>query len=254
MARHFRMPRLYLFLAIFSPLSGIHPVAAAEVSRTRVIESRLSPPAIVIGFVGGFVPHDATGHKEVQLAERLRKDNPAGVQVEIFANHLEGRAHREILRLLDTDHNGTLSAQEKLNARIVLYGHSWGASEAIATARTLQKDGIPVLLTVQVDSVKKPGEDDRFIPANVGQAINFFQLDGLLHGQSRILAIDPLRTKILGNFQSAYKNTPIDCDGYPWYARLFMKPHIEIEADPGVWDRVESLIRSELASEPPPAL
>jgi len=31
-----------------------------------------------------------------------------------------------------------------------------------------------------------------------------------------------------------------------WYARLFMRPHVEIEYDPGVWNQVESLIRSEL--------
>jgi len=207
------------------------------------------PPAIVIGFVGGFVHNDAKGHKEVQLAADLRKDYPSGVDVEIFANHLERSAYQEILRLLDTDHNGKLSADEKRNAHIVLYGHSWGASQAIATARTLQKDGIPVLLTIQVDSVRKPGEDDTLIPSNVGQAINFYQLDGFLHGESRILASDPQHTEILGNFQSNYKTTQVNCDGYPWYARLFMKPHIEIESDPGVWNKVESLIRSKLPSQ-----
>ena len=90
--------------------------------------------------------------------------------------------------MLDTDHNGTLSAAEKLKARIVLYGHSWGASEAVSMARALQKDGVPVLLTIQVDSVSKLGKDDRFIPANVAQAVNFYQLDGLLHGQRQIVA------------------------------------------------------------------
>jgi len=48
-------------------------------------------------------------------------------------------------------------------------------------ARLLEKDGIPVLLTVQVDSVSK-GQDDKLISANVAQAINFYQIDGLLHG------------------------------------------------------------------------
>jgi len=205
-----------------------------------------SQPAIVIGFVGGFVRHDDAAHEEVQLANSLRKAYPTGVNVEIFANHL-GQAHEEILRLLDTDHNGKLSGQEKMKAHIVLYGHSWGASEAVATARTLQKDGIPVLLTIQVDSVAKPGEDDRLIPANVAQAVNFYQLDGFLHGRRQILASDPAHTQILGNFQSNYKTKQVNCDGYPWYARLFMKPHIEIESDPAVWNQVESLIRSKLS-------
>ena len=200
---------------------------------------------IVIGFVGGFVRHDASAHREVQLASTLGRDYP-GVHVEIFANHSEHQAHDRILQLLDSDRNGKLSPAEIGNARVVLYGHSWGASETVSTARALQKDGIPVLLTVQVDSVRKFGEDDRWIPANVVAAANFFQLDGILHGESRIEATDPHRTKILGNFQSDYKTNSINLDGYPWYARLFMKPHIEIESDPGVWNQVESLIRARL--------
>lgn len=202
--------------------------------------------AIVIGFVGGFVRPDNPIHREVQLADDLRKDYTSDVAVRVFENHLGRQAHQEILRLLDTDHNGTLSAAERDRARIVLYGHSWGATEAVSMARMLQKDGVPVLLTIQVDSVSKPGTDDRVIPANVAQAINFYQLDGMLHGQREIRAADPLRTDILGNFKLDYSTKQIDCDGYPWYARLFMKAHIEIESDPSVWKQVESLIRSKL--------
>jgi len=79
---------------------------------------------------------------------------------------------------------------ERSSARIILYGHSWGASEAINLARSLQKDGIPVLLTIQIDSIPKIGQNDRWIPANVAQAVNFYQRDGLLHGRRRILAED----------------------------------------------------------------
>jgi len=205
----------------------------------------LPPPAIVVGFVGGFVRHNDGAHREVQLADELRRDYRSGVDVEVFANHA-AQAHSRILSLLDGDGNGTLSRAEKSGARIVLYGHSWGASEVVATARALAKDSIPVLLTIQVDSVRKPGENDALIPANVGEAINFFQLDGRLHVRRQILASDPARTHILGNFQSTYKTKKINTDSYPWYARMFMGPHIQIEADPGVWDRVESLIRSKL--------
>jgi hypothetical protein len=209
--------------------------------------SRLSAgPTIVVGFVGGFVRHNDAAHEEVQLAARLRKDYTSGVEIKTFANHYARQAHQEILQSLDADRNGTLSAREKLDARIVLYGHSWGASEAINMARALEKDGVPVLLTIQVDSVSKLGERDGLIPANVAQAVNFYQLDGILHGQRQILAADPSRTQILGNFQSNYKTTHINIAGYPWYARMFMKPHIEIESDPSVWGRVESLIRSKL--------
>lgn len=204
------------------------------------------PGTIVIGFVGGFVGHSNAIHYEVQLAKRLTRDYPSGLQVRMFENRRGQQAHHEILRLLDTDNNGTLSAAEKESARIAIYGHSWGASEAVTLARALNRDQIPVLLTIQVDSVQKLGENDRWIPSNVTEAVNFYQSDGFLHGRSRIRATDASRTQILGNFQFGYKVNSLNCAGYPWYARAFMKPHIEIESDPAVWKQVEALIRSKL--------
>jgi hypothetical protein len=223
-------------LVLTDTLPNANRLAAAQHGGSASSASP-SPPAIVIGFVGGFVAHNDAAHREVQLAAGLRTDYPTGVDVSVFANHRGRQARERILRLLDGRHR---------NARIILYGHSWGASEAIRVARILQKDGVPVSLAIPVDSVWKPGGDDRFTPANVVTAVNFYQLDGLFHGQWRIVAIDPIRTRILGNFQFDYRNDRIACDAYPWYARLFMKPHIEIESDPRVWDRVDSLIRSEL--------
>jgi hypothetical protein len=206
--------------------------------------------SIVIGFVGGFVAHDNPIHHEVQVAAHLRKDYAGSLQVIMFANHRGEEARQEVLRLLDTDRDGRLSAEEKSQARIAIYGHSWGASEAVTLARALARDQIPVLLTIQVDSVRKPGEDDSSIPTNVLQAVNFYQSDGLLHGRSSIRAADNSRTQILGNFQSEYRDKPVSCDGYSWFARTFMKPHIEIESDPAVWEQVESLIRAKLGLTP----
>jgi hypothetical protein len=203
-------------------------------------------PVIVIGFVGGFVRHDAMIHSAVQVAAHLRQDYPSGVHVEVLENRRRETAHAEIIRFVDVDHGGTLSAEEKRNARIILYGHSWGASEAVTLARELGKEGIPVLLTVQVDSISKFGENDKVIPANVAEAANFYQLNGFLHGQPQIRAADPARTHIIGNFRFDYKANPISCKQYPWYDRVFMRSHIEIECDPRVWTQVESLIHSRL--------
>jgi hypothetical protein len=203
-------------------------------------------PSIVIGFVGGFVRHDDTVHSPVQLAEQIRKDYPSSVYVKVFENHRREQAHQVILKLLDTNHNGTLSDEEKGNARIIIYGMSWGGSETVALARELQAEKIPVLLTIQVDSVEKMQANDEIIPANVTEAVNFYESDGFVHGRSEIRAEDPSRTKILGNFRFSYISMPADCENYPWWDRWFVKPHTEIECDPAVWKRVESLIRSKL--------
>jgi hypothetical protein len=207
------------------------------------------PPVIVIGFVGGYVRHDDRVHTEVQLVERLREEYASAVFVQSFENHRGKDAHQAVLRELDANSDGKLSSEEKRNARIIIFGHSWGASETVELARQLEKDGIPVILTIQVDSVSKRGEDDAVIPANVSQAVNFYQLDGMLHGQAQIHAADPARTRILGNFRSDYKTKPLSCGQYPWWDRIFMKSHIQIECDPAVWSQVESLIRSNLSLE-----
>lgn len=232
------LPAWMLLLCFLEPANSAEKITPAA-----------SPSVIVIGFVGGFVRRNDTVHQEVQLAAHLRDQYPSRMQVKIFENRQGREAHREVLEMLDADRNGELSDPEKRAARIVIYGHSWGASEGVTLARTLGHEGIPVLLTIQVDSVEKLGEDDRWIPTNVGQAVNFYQLNGLLHGRREIQAADRARTEILGNYRVDYKTKGVTCDGFPWYAQMFMSPHIKIECDPKVWGQVESLIRSKLPSD-----
>ena len=210
------------------------------------ISAPTTTPTIVIGFLGGLVRHDDPVHSTVQLAEKLRKEYPGGVHIETFENRRREDAHKAILRLLDKDQTGKLTDEEKLRAHVILYGHSWGASAVVTLAKELEQDKIPVLLTVQVDSVAKGVQNDSVIPANVAEAVNFYQPDGWLHGREAISAADPARTRILGNFRFSYKEAPIACKGYPWYGRLFSKSHIEIECDPRVWSQVENLIREQL--------
>ena len=203
--------------------------------------------AIVIGFVGGFVRSDDGKHPEVLFAALLRQRYPSTVHAAVFANHDGRNALRRVLHLLDTDGDGVLTAGEKKQAAIIIYGHSWGASQAVTLAHDLGRLGIPVSLTIQVDSVHKPGHDDRVIPPNVRNAVNFYQTRGLIHGQSRIRASDPERTNIIGNFRRTYQNRQIVCDNYPWLARHLNKPHHEIENDPLVWEQIASMIDSELS-------
>src|SRR5690348_8194718 len=143
-----RQLALLTVLVIGLALSGMP--AAADSSADPI-----APPVIVIGFVGGYVHGDNMIHSEVQLAAKLRALYPEGVYAESLANHHAKSAYPEIVRLLDTNRDGALTSAEKRGARIILYGHSWGASEVVTLARRLHKSGIPVLLTIQVDSVQK---------------------------------------------------------------------------------------------------
>jgi hypothetical protein len=241
-------PALARAVSLFLTVALAHGEAGSPAAITATQAPAL-PPAMVIGFVGGFVKHNASAHSTVQVVDHLRNEYPAGVYVEAFENRRRQDAYREILRRLDLNKDGTLSTEEKRNARIIIFGHSWGASETVTLARKLEKDGIPVLLTIQVDSVSKIGQNDSVIPANVGQAVNFYQPDGIIHGRPQIRAADPARTEIVGNFRFDYKTNPISCEGYPWFDRVLVKAHTEIECDPKVWDQVESLIYSKLAPE-----
>lgn len=205
-------------------------------------------PVIVIGFVGGFVRADNIAHSPVQLAARLRAAYPSGVNVRVFENRQGNRAYQEITELLDTNHDGKLSDEEKRFARIILYGMSWGGSQAVQLSRELDSEKIPVLLTIQVDSISKWRQDDEVIPGNVAEAVNFYQPNGLLHGKNQIRAADSLHTHILGNFRHTYDSMPSECRNYPWWDRLLVKQHTSIECDPTVWKQVENLIRSKLAA------
>lgn len=228
--------------------------AAAFLAKGRLVlayplagnDSSVKPPAMIIGFVGGYISHDNPVHSEVQLAARLRKEYPAGVRVQTYESYRGAQARQDTVNLLDANHDGTLTTAEKQDARIVIYGHSWGGAEAIYLARMFEKDGIPVLLTIQVDSISAPGKDDTTIPGNVAQAANFYQDHGLLRGHHDIHAANAARTRIIGNFKFDYEKSDLTCSEYPWYDRLFAKPHTQIECDPAVWNQVDSLIHTTL--------
>ena len=201
---------------------------------------------IVIGFMGGNVSGGNLVHREALVARDLQQLYPFDLHAAVFANSDWKSALHTVLQHLDANGAGRPSVQEKHAARIVLYGHSWGASEAVTLARRLNQLGIPVLLTIQIDSVEKLNENDVSIPPNVREAVNFYESEGLLHGRSSITAMYPRQTTILGNYKMSCRDHPVACDDFPWFARTFMKPHIEIENDPAVWDRIVALIRKQM--------
>lgn len=225
-------------------------LSASALSESAVLISRpasapSASPAIVIGFVGGFVRHDNINQGPVQLAQRIRLSAPKDTFVRMFENRHRKSAYRAILRALDTNRDGVLSAQEKHAARIVLFGHSWGAAAAVALARDLQRSGIPVLLTAQVDSVAKLWQNDSVIPGNVAEAVNYYQPHGLIHGQPHITAADPARTQILGNYLMDYRKDPVPCSASSWFDHI-TPSHAQSECDTRLWTKIEDLLSHSL--------
>lgn len=127
-----------------------------EVGRVATAQKLPALPGqlIVIGFMGGNVRADNLVHREALVAKELQQSYPLGLHAAVFANSDWKNALRTVLQLLDASGKGLPSADEKKAARIVIYGHSWGASETVTLARRLNQLGIPVLLTIQVDSVE----------------------------------------------------------------------------------------------------
>jgi len=224
------------------------PESAAAQTLVPAPSTGAVSPTLIVGFVGGFVHKDDLRHSEVLMARQLQASYGKQVEVRIFENRQRGKARQWILDWLNESKNLTTSDNRK-TGQIILFGHSWGASAVVYLARELQRAGVPVLLTIQVDSIKKHGEDDETIPENVAEAANFYQPNGILHGLSRIRTADPSRTRILGNWRFQYKKEPAECRAYPWHDRFFFKGHTAIECDPRVWSQVQALIEKRL----PPA-
>jgi len=242
---HFSRPSIVLQVLIcFLLISAVDVLAQNEPQ-----ESPMSKPVstLVVGFVGGLVHRDDLRHSEVQLARQLQATYSDDIRVQVFRNRERALAHKFVVEWVNELKTGSLMGKNTTEVRIILYGHSWGASAVVYLARELERDSIPVALTIQVDSVERDGRDDSVIPANVAEAVNFYQAKGPIHGRSEIIAADPARTAVLGNFRSEYQKLPAECHAYPWYNRLLFKGHTSIECDPRVWSQVETLIEARIA-------
>lgn len=255
MLRSVRSQVLVVFLG--ASLSAFAAVArAADASSATTAEDGAAkdgavsshppmPSSIVIGFVGGFVRHDNPHHGPVFLAKSIQHSVPKDTYVQVFENRHRKSAYNKILVLLDRDRDGRLSDAEKSQARIILFGQSWGASAVVMLARELDRAGIPVLLTVQVDSIAKWWQNDRIIPDNVAAAVNFYQPHGLIHGRHEIMAADSAKTQILGNYRFDYRENPVKC-GTSWSDRFFTPSHMQSECDPHLWGQVEDLVQQRI--------
>ena len=200
---------------------------------------------LVLGFMGGRDSWKAKNHLQ-GLAMKFRSMRHPLLHVETVENRKRALAIELIKKALDRDGNGLLQAKERASARVILYGQSFGGAAVVKLARQLNELQVPVLLTVQIDSV---GRGDASIPPNVARAASLFQRNGILiSGEAPIVAEDPLRTTILGNFEFDYRQKEIDISEVPWHKKVFREAYTKMEHDPEVWQKVEDLILAEIRS------
>ncbi len=223
----------------------ITPSASAQCYSDFTTPRPLPPNSyLVIGVLGGVERWSATNRPVRQLAINLRDHDLRNVYTEWVEHRRKKLALRLIREALDTNRDGKLDEQERQSARIILYGHSMGAASVISLAKSLNKMGIPVLLTIQVDSI---GSGAGVIPPNVAKAANFYQRNAVfLHGRSQIRAQDPTRTQILGNFKYDYRYKWVDRTSVSLAERIAGGAHTKMEFDPEVWSDVEKLILAEI--------
>jgi hypothetical protein len=189
------MVKLFLAITIFF-LFGFLPIQAKAQSSPSDEETC---PLIIIGFVGGMRSPNDRQQGVVQIGNRLRNLNQPALQVKIYRHWFWRSAYNFIYQNLDRNHDKKLSQEElALAPKIVVYGHSLGGWAVIKLTRKLEKIGVPVELTVQIDTV---GIGDEVVPANVKSAANFYQRNvWLLRGEKKIRSADEQKTTIVGNF------------------------------------------------------
>ncbi|MFZ0586868.1 MAG: EF-hand domain-containing protein, partial [Candidatus Sulfotelmatobacter sp.] len=115
-------------LVTLTILAATMPQLSRAVDAVR--PQTVAPSNIVIGFVGGFVRHDNPHQGPVLFAQQIQRTVSKDTYVRVFENRRRKQAYETIFRLLDVNRDGVLSAEEKARARIILFGHSWGASAA----------------------------------------------------------------------------------------------------------------------------
>jgi hypothetical protein len=189
---------------------------------------------VVVGFLGGRDAWD-DGEKGVrQVALRLR-DPARRLYAETFENKSRDVAEAFVNEaFLESD-----------RSTLIVYGQSFGGAATVKFARQLEKEGRPIRLNLQIDSV---GRDDGEIPANVQYAANLYQANGrFIKGENPIRAADPARTRVLGNWRFDYDHPPgsdISIDDLPWWKTIFRAAHAKMDRDGRVWNLVDKLIRA----------
>ena len=197
-----------LFAALL--FSGAHPgvaqqndlLSAAETAPLplkgpRIEVSALDCRILYVGFVGALETAGRKGSGIVQIRDTLRGPDYSDVCAESFMP-INWTSGRDWLLKHFPSHHGPLTPEELAIApSVILVGHSTGGWAMLTVARELRDKGIPVELTIQIDSV---GLADFTVPRNVKSGAIFHASDVLMFMTTKSLrAEDPAHTKIVAN-------------------------------------------------------
>lgn len=199
---------------------------------------------VIVGFLGGRDSWNDEQKGVRKVALRLR-DHDSKIFAETFENRRRDIAEAWVVRASDRNADGKVSDDELQQVKLLVYGQSFGGAATAKFAKQLESLGIPIHLTVQIDSV---GRGDDQIPPNVRHAANLYQDQGwIISGEHPIRAVDVSRTRILGNWRFEYNQPPgseISIDDLPWWKILFRVAHARMDRDERVWSVVEELIHA----------
>src|SRR5712692_4415018 len=99
-----------LVVVLFTIIQGLACTTVLLSSHLAVAQMQLAAPkqsdaspALVVGFVGGFVHSDDLRHAEVQIAQQIQATYGNGVHVQIFENRRTANAHKLILDWLNRE-------------------------------------------------------------------------------------------------------------------------------------------------------
>lgn len=207
-------------------LSGRHARQGQRCTSFTIPRPLPTGDCLVLGFLGGRARWDAENRWVRKTALALRVP---GVRVETVENSKKNLAMRLIREAYDRNADGALDAAEARKVKLIVYGHSFGGAAVVDLAERLLEQNVPILLSVQTESV---GFRDGRIPANVARAANLYQRDGwFVRGERRIVAKEPASTRLLGNWRYGYEEKDIDLGDVGWLKQLFQTAHLKMGND-----------------------
>jgi len=162
------------------------------------IENREENCTIVyLGVVGALETANNGRSGLVQIRETLSQPAYQDVCAKTFSPYVWRSGLHYVLKHFPS-HPGLLTQEElDRSPKVILAGHSMGGWAVVSLARNLKTRGIPVELSIQVDSV---GITDETVPDNVKAAAIFHARDILMFMTTKkIKAEKPGQTKLVAN-------------------------------------------------------